>query len=364
MNARNPNDLTGNVLEMVIRVGLVIGLVLWCFDIIKPFIGMIIWGVIIAVAVNPVFEPFQRRLGDRKGLAVTLFTLLMLALLITPVMLLAETVVQGAIQLGTALRDDTFRIPTPPASVAGWPLVGEKIDAFWRLASENLEEALDQLEPQIRAVSRWLLTAAASAGLGVLKFVAAIIIAGVLMGNAVSGQRAAHMLFTRLIGERGEEIAELTESTVRSVATGILGVALIQSLLAGLGFLVAGIPGAGLLAVFCLFLAIIQVGPFLILVGTVIYVFQTAATMTAVLFTIWCVFVGTIDNILKPILLGRGVKVPMLVIFLGAIGGFISMGIIGLFVGSIVLVLGYTLFMAWMSVKVPGVELSRLEDKG
>ena len=359
MHTQKQNDLTTNVMEMVIRVGLVVGLMLWCYDIVKPFIGMIFWGVIIAVALNPVYERFHALLGGRRGLAVTLFTVAMLVLLIIPVVLLADTVVQGAVQLGTALRDGAIRIPEPPASVAGWPIIGERLDTFWRLASENLEEALAQVRPQIAALSRWLLSAAAGAGLGVLTFFAAIIIAGVLMGNAASGQQAAHALFTRLIGERGEEIADLAESTVRSVATGILGVALIQSLLAGLGFLAVGIPGAGLLALICLFLAIIQVGPLLVLIGAVIYVFQTAATTTAVIFTIWCVFVGTIDNVLKPLLLGRGVKVPMLVIFLGAIGGFLSMGIIGLFVGSIVMVLGYTLLMLWMETTVPGIEVEK-----
>lgn len=359
MHTQKQNDLTTNVMEMVIRVGLVVGLMLWCYDIVKPFIGMIFWGVIIAVALNPVYERFHALLGGRRGLAVTLFTVAMLVLLIIPVVLLADTVVQGAVQLGTALRDGAIRIPEPPASVAGWPIIGERLDTFWRLASENLEEALAQVRPQIAALSRWLLSAAAGAGLGVLTFFAAIIIAGVLMGNAASGQQAAHALFTRLIGERGEEIVDLAESTVRSVATGILGVALIQSLLAGLGFLAVGIPGAGLLALICLFLAIIQVGPLLVLIGAVIYVFQTAATTTAVIFTIWCVFVGTIDNVLKPLLLGRGVKVPMLVIFLGAIGGFLSMGIIGLFVGSIVMVLGYTLLMLWMETTVPGIEVEK-----
>lgn len=361
-DGRSSDAMTNNAMEAVIRIGLVVGLVLWCYDIVKPFIGMIIWGVIIAVALGPVYERFYALLGGRRGLAVTLFTAAMLVLLIIPVVLLADTVVQGAVQLGTALRDGAIQIPEPPASVAGWPIIGERLDAFWHLASENLEEALAQVRPQIAALSKWLLSAAAGAGLGVLTFFAAIIIAGVLMGNATSGQRAAHALFTRLIGERGEEIADLAESTVRSVATGILGVALIQSLLAGLGFLAVGIPGAGLLALICLFLAIIQVGPALVLIGAVIYVFRGDSTVTAVIFAIWCLFVGLIDNVLKPLLLGRGVKVPMLVIFLGAIGGFLSMGIIGLFVGSIVMVMGYTLLMLWMETTVPGVEVEKIGD--
>jgi len=362
MNNRNGNLVLSSVLDMVIRLGLTIGLVLWCFSIVKPFIGMILWGGIISVAVFPVYKRFYAVLGQRRTLAMTLFTLLMLVLLITPVALLADTVVKGAIQLGTALRDGTIQIPSPPAAVQGWPIIGESLDKFWRLASENMQEALSQVRPQISALSKWLLSAAAGAGLGVLVFFAAIIIAGVLLGNAESGHRAIHALFTRLIGERGEEIADLAESTVRSVATGILGVALIQSLLAGLGFLAVGIPGAGLLAVICLFLAIIQIGPLLVLIGAVIYVFQGGVTAVGVAFAVWCVFVGLIDNVLKPLLLGRGVQVPMIIIFLGAIGGFLSMGIIGLFVGSIVLVLGYTLFMVWMAEQVPGIEAPKAQE--
>lgn len=358
MTNRRKDALTNDVLETVIRIGLVAGLVFWCFDIVKPFIGMIIWGVIIAVAAYPLYERFRALTGERRSLSVILFTLLMLLVLITPVLLLADTVVQGAIQLGTALRDGTVQVPAPPDSVKGWPFIGEPLHAFWHLASSNLQDALAQVRPQISALSKWLLSAAARAGLGVLIFVAAIVIAGVLMGNAASGHRAARALVTRLMGERGAAVADLAEATVRSVATGILGVALIQSLLAGLGFLAAGIPGAGLLAVFCLFLAIIQVGPLIVLIGATIYVFQTGETTTAVIFTLWCVFVGLIDNVLKPLLLGRGVKVPMIIIFLGAIGGFLSMGIIGLFVGSIVLVLGYTLFMVWMADEVTGVEMT------
>ena len=159
-----------------------------------------------------------------------------------------------------------------------------------------------------------------------------------------AGKRRA--IATRLAGERGADYAELVQATVRSVTRGILGVALIQSLLAGLGFLAVGIPGAGLLALVCLLLGVVQIGPAVVLIGTVIYVFSTADTVTAVIFLIWSIFVGLIDNVLKPVLLGRGVKVPMVVIFVGAIGGFLASGIIGLFVGAVVLALSFTLFKA------------------
>ncbi len=274
---------------------------------------------------------------------------MMLAVLIVPSVMLAGTAVDSAKTLANDLSDGTIEIPAPPDDVAGWPVIGAPLDRFWRLASENLEEALDEIKPQIAAFGRWLLSAAAGLGLGVLQFVAAIIIGGIFLAHAQGGGRTASAIATRLAGERGREYAELGQATIRSVARGILGVALIQSLLAGLGFLAVGIPGAGLLALICLLLAVVQIGPALVLIGTVIYVFSTADTFTAVVFLIWSLFVGVLDNILKPILLGRGVRVPMVIIFVGAIGGFLAHGIIGLFVGSILLALGFTLFKAWLA---------------
>ena len=219
--------------------------------------------------------------------------------------------------------------------------------------------------PQVAAFGRWLLATVGELGLGTLQFVMAIIIAGVLLANAQGSGHAARAIATRLAGERGADYAELGQATVRSVARGILGVALIQSLLAGLGFLAVGVPGAGLLALVCLLLAVVQIGPIVVLIGTVIYVFSTADTFTAVIFLIWSIFVALIDNVLKPILLGRGVKVPMVVIFVGAIGGLLASGIIGLFVGSVVLALSFTLFKAWLrEPPQPGEEESITNSSG
>ena len=236
----------------------------------------------------------------------------------------------------------------PPASVAGWPLVGEPIHQFWSQAAENLESALLDVAPQVRAAVSWVLSMAAGLGLGLLQFVFAIVIAGVLLVQDAAGRRATCAIARRLAGERGVQFAELAEATVRSVTRGILGVALIQSLLAGLGFLVVGVPAAGLWALLCLLLSVVQIGIFPVTIPILIYVFSKVEPMTFILFLVWSIFIGALDNILKPILLGRGVAVPMAVIFIGAIGGFITSGIIGLFVGSVVLVLGYKLFLAWL----------------
>ncbi len=337
-----------NALEATIRIGLVVLLALWCFNIVRPFISTILWGVIIAIALLPTFERFADRLPLRRGLSAGMFTVILLVLLIGPVWMLTETMVEATSRLSSELTEGQLTIPPPGDRVANLPVVGDELHDLWLLASENIEAAVAQVGPQLRQSGKWLLSAAAGAGFGLLKFVAAIIISGVLLAHAEGGARAADAVFTRLAGEKGRNYADLAENTVRSVARGILGVAFIQAMLAGIGMMVAGVPGAGLWALVCLILAIVQLGVGLVLIPAIIYVFANAGTGTAVAFLVWSIGVILLDNILKPILLGRGVDVPMWVIFLGAIGGFLSMGIIGLFVGSIVLVLGYSLFMVWL----------------
>jgi predicted PurR-regulated permease PerM len=249
-------------------------------------------------------------------------------------------------------------------------VVGEKLYALWEQASANLAETLAKLAPQFKALGSWLLSTAAGAGFAILQFLIAIVIAGVMLANSEAGGRATRAVARRLAGDQGEGFARLAEATVRSVARGILGVALIQFLLIALGFVVMDIPGAGLWALLCLILSVIQIGPFPVVLPVLIYAFSTSDTVPAVLFLIWNLFAGSVDNVLKPVLLGRGVEVPMAVIFVGAIGGFISSGIIGLFVGAVVLVLGYKLFLAWLgeapepASSPPAGEGSRARDDG
>jgi len=348
-NAAADKKILSRALEITIRIGVVLLLVAWCFEIVRPFIGPVFWGIIIAVAAYPGYIWLRSVLGERDRLAAVLFSLLALALLIVPSVLLADTLVQGVQQLASRLMDGSLKIPPPPENVSSWPIIGAPIADFWTLASENLEKAISKAGPQLSSAGGWLLSMAAAAGFGLLQFIFAIIISGVLLVNAAGGHRSAYAIARRLAGEEGPRYADLAQSTVRSVARGILGVALIQSILAGLGFLAVGIPAAGFLALLCLVLAVIQIGVGLIMIPSVIYVFSVQDTLTAVVFLIWSIFVTLLDNVLKPLLLGRGVKVPMIVIFVGAIGGFLASGIIGLFVGSVVLALGYTLFVAWLN---------------
>ena len=359
-------------IESFIRIALITILAAWCFEIIRPFIVPIVWGVIIAIGLYPGHQRLTELLGGRSATAAVAISVLALAVLLIPVVLLSASVVDGAEVVLRDFEAGGLRVPPPPSSVSQIPLVGDSVHDFWGKASSNLESALAQIAPQLKVGLHWIGGLAAGAGIGILQFVLAIAIAGVLLAHADGGQAAVLAVARRLAGGRGMEFARLAEATVRSVTRGILGVALIQSILAGLGWLVVGVPGAGLWALLALLLSTVQIGILPITIPILIYVFTHTSTLTFVLFLIWSILVGSIDNVLKPILLGRGVQVPMTVIFIGAIGGFLSSGIIGLFVGAVVLVLGYKLFLAWLDEGMPesvdeargGVECSGADSEG
>jgi len=335
-------------LEASIHIGLAILLTTACLLILRPFVPLLTWGIIIAVSAYPSFRQLQAKLAGRGVLTACIFTLVLLALLIVPVMLLAGTLVEGVQTLAAHFKDGTLLIPSPPSSVENWPIIGPPVNRVWGLASRDLAQALKNVAPQIKAVVPGLFAASAEIGLTVLQFALSILVAGALLANAKAAYELTCSLAKRLFGRQGPEFQQLIGATIRSVTTGILGVAFIQSVLAGLGFLVAGLPGAGLWTVMFLIAAVLQVGV-LILIPAVVYVFAVSTMTKAVIFLIWCVIVALVDNVLKPLLLGRGVAVPIVVIFLGAIGGFVALGIIGLFVGAIVLSVGYKLFLAWIN---------------
>jgi predicted PurR-regulated permease PerM len=334
-------------LEASIHIGLTVLLATACLLILLPFIPLITWGIIIAVAAYPTFKKLQAALGGRGALAAIVFTLVLLAILILPVVLLTQSMIEGIQTLTAHFKDGTAIIPPPPASIESWPLIGAPLKSLWDLASKDLPALASRFAPQIKAALPGLVSASAGASVTLLQLLFSILLSGVLLANAQAAYEVTRSLANRLFGEKSSEFRELVGSTIRSVTTGILGVAIIQSIFAALGFLVVGLPGAGLWAVIFLVAAVLQVG-IVVLIPAVIYAFVIASTTKAVIFLIWCVIVALMDNVLKPILLGRGVAVPIAVVFLGAIGGFVAMGIIGLFVGAIVLSVGYKLFLAWL----------------
>lgn len=336
-------------LEAAIHIGLIALLLLWTYNIVKPFILPVLWGAIIAVAIYPVFWKFQGMLGGREKLAAVLLTLFALALLITPTAMLSDSVIKNTEFLSNNLQEGTLSIPPPSESIREWPLIGEQLHSTWSLASTNLGALLEKFKPQLRTAGAWLLSSAAGVGGTLLQFFVSIVIAGVMLIYARSGGRTVELVAARLMGrESGKEVAELAGATIRSVAQGVLGVALIQAILAAIGLILAGVPYAGVWALLVLLLAIIQLPPLLVLGPIIAYVFATSATLPAVIFMIWSLLVSMSDSFLKPLLLGRGMDIPTLVILVGAIGGMLMSGIIGLFVGAVVLAVAYTLFKAWL----------------
>jgi predicted PurR-regulated permease PerM len=346
-------DFMRKAVESAIKIGLIFLLVSWCFQIASPFINPLAWGIIIAVALYPVHQSLSAILGDREKLSAVLITTVLLLIILGPCVFLAGILTENIQELTHKFQQEGFSIPEPPEKVAAWPLIGKPIFNFWQLTATNLADSVKQFTPQIKLISKWLIASGASTILAILQLIVSVIISGTLWVYGKGGHHLALAIGKRIAGTQGEELSVLCTSTIRGVARGVLGVALIQTLLAGAAFFVAGIPGAGILTILCLFIAIVQLPTFILFVPCMIYVFSGHDTLFATVFMVWMLGVGFIDNILKPILMGRGLDLPMIIVFIGAIGGMLFSGIIGLFVGAVVLALGYKLFLSWL--KGPGV---------
>ena len=342
-------SLTRQIIEIIIQLGALAFIVGWCFLILSPFVTPIVWGIIIAITIYPMFIKLSAKLGNRRKISSIILTLLLLAIILVPAILLSGSLIDGARFLRHAIQEGGSIIPPPGDRVASWPAFAKPLIDAWQLASDNLQSMVVTYKEQVTAAATAILSVIAKTSIGILQFVLSIIIAGVLLIYADEGGGTLRRIFVKIAGARGEEMATLSEVTIRNVVKGILGVAVIQTLLAGIGFAVAGVPAAGLWTFFCLIFAIIQIGVGPIVVPIMIYLFSTADTTTAVIFLIYGIFIMISDNFLKPILLGRGAPVPMLVVFLGAIGGFIVKGFIGLFLGAVILSLGYKLFGMWIA---------------
>ena len=339
-----------NAMAAFLRIGALVLLLVWCFDIVRPFVSIVIWGVIISVALYPVHRSLTDKLGGREKLSAVLFTLAGLALILVPTFALGESLFVGLRALGEGLRNGTLIIPPPGDKVLDWPLIGETVFEAWTQAATNLENAVVQYAEPLRQAGQHVISIATGTVVGVLQFVFSMIIAGALLMQGKGGFEAARDIMTSLAGKKhGERFTSMSILTVRSVVKGVLGVAVIQAILAAIGLLVIGVPAAGLWAGAVLVLAIAQLPPILILGPIAFWVFSFAEPLPATVFLVYSFVVSISDAFLKPMLLGRGIETPMLVILIGAIGGALSAGIIGLFIGAVILALGYELLVTWMS---------------
>jgi predicted PurR-regulated permease PerM len=346
-----------NAIEIAVYLLLIFGILSWCLQILMPFVSFLAWGTIIAVALHQPFLKLRAAVGERNKLAVAIFVALGLITILVPAWMFAGSLIDSAQQVRGGLESGQLEIPPASEAVKEWPVVGEKLYTQWSAAAANLEGFLEEHAEQIKSISGALLGKMASIGISVLQFIAAALIAGALLANEEKSRQAILRVARRLVGDQAEPTVKLASSTIRSVAVGVLGIAFIQAVLGGVGMMAVGVPAAGVWALFILVLAIAQLPPLLVLVPAIFYVFATNdSTVVAVVFTVWSIAVSFADAVLKPLLLGRGVEAPMLVILLGAIGGMLMSGIIGLFLGAVILALGYKMFEAWMQQGEPSSE--------
>ena len=337
------------IVELAIRLGALALLVYLAISLVAPFASIAMWSVVIAVAIYPGYARLTRWLGGRRRLAAVLMTFLCLVLVIGPVTWLGLNLIDSLRTVSEQLEISTLTVPPPWESVKDWPVVGQPLYQFWDLAAHNLREALAQIAPQLKPVGSKLISVAADTGTGMLKFFVSIIVAGFLLPPGPALAQGCKKFAHQLASDRGEAFVDLAGATIRTVSRGVIGVSVLQAFLAALGLMAAGVPGASLLTSGVLILGIIQIGPTIILLPVVIWSWFTMEPVSALLFSAYMIPVNLIDNVLRPVLMGRGLKTPMVVILIGVLGGTIAYGITGLFLGPIVLAVIWELLPAWIA---------------
>ena len=346
MQEKPPADLVRTTLG-VLFLG---GLILSSFWILRPFIGAVIWATILVVATWPVMKWFEARLWRRRSLAVLVMSLLLLLLFFVPLTLAIGTIVSHSdeiVERGKSLA--TSPVPPPPQWVAQLPFVGEKIAKAWEDAiAAGASGLIAKLMPYADNIAKWLVSQAGSIGFLLLQFLLTVIISALMYAGGESAALAVHRFGRRLAGHSGENAVTLAGQAIRGVALGVGVTAVVQAGLGGVGLAIAGIPFAGLLTAVMLMLCIAQVGPALVMFPAVAWVYWTGESGWGTFLLIWAVVVSTMDNFLRPALIKRGADLPLLLIFAGVIGGLIGFGLVGIFVGPVLLAVAYTLLDSWV----------------
>jgi predicted PurR-regulated permease PerM len=336
------------VIQLAVRLGLLAFLLYWSFVIVRPFIPILAWSLVLTVGLYPLYNWLSEVLGGRPVLAAVIITVINLLIVIGPVTWLGLGLVDGLQSFAAQLSAGTLAVPSPPAGVKDWPIVGAKIYTLWDHASTNLGAALSEVAPYLKSLAGPVLAFAGSAGVGTLKFVLSVVLAGFLFPSGPRVVAAMKKIQARLVAQRSQDFVALAGLTIRTVSQGVIGVAILQSLLAGIGLKLAGVAHAGVLAFAVLVLGILQIGAGPILIPVTIWIWATTSFTPALLITIYLLVVGLADNVLRPMLMGRGLNTPMLVIFIGVLGGTLAHGIVGLFIGPIILAVAWELMMAWI----------------
>jgi predicted PurR-regulated permease PerM len=339
-------DLVRNALQLAALGALVFGS-LW---ILRPFLISAIWAAMIAIATFPLLLHAQRWLAGRRSLAVALLTLALLLVLVVPLYLGVSAIVSNAEEIGNWSREmASWSVPQPPAWLDAVPLVGAKLAGEWRaLAAASPEEIAARVTPYARSVARWLVSEMGSVGALLVQFLLTVGFTAILYARGETAAEGAQRFARRLAGARGEDAARLAGQAIRAVALGVVVTAVVQTTLVGLGLAVARVPFAGILVALSFMLSIAQIGPAPILIGAVIWVYSRDGAVLGSVFLVWAILSSTVDSVVRPVLIRRGADLPLLLIFAGVVGGLIAFGVVGLFVGPVVLAVGYMLLIEWM----------------
>ena len=345
MQADRSPDVARTTLQLL-ALGILIAGSFW---VLRPFLVALTWATMIVVATWPPFLHLQHRLGGARGPAVAAMTVMLLLVLVVPLYFAIHAIVDNA-EVIADWSVATLTIPAPPDWVAGLPLVGSGIAERWHaLAAAGPEDLAARLSPVARTLAVWFVGQVGSIGSLVLQFVLTVIIAAILYRNGETAVHGAGRFARRLMGPRGEDVLQLAAQAVRAVALGVVVTAVVQSSLAGIGLAVAGVPFVPVLTAVMFVLGIAQVGAAPVLILAVIWVYAKSGTVWGTGFLIWAIFCSTLDNVLRPMLIKHGADLPLLLIFAGVIGGLIAFGVIGLFIGPVVLAVAYTLLVDWVS---------------
>jgi predicted PurR-regulated permease PerM len=344
-----------NPLDIFLRAIFLSLLLAWCFLIAQPFFVVVIWSMIISVSLYPVFSYLVKLFRGRKSIALTIIGLAFMVIFLFPAIKSMRSILSHADQLNSFLDNPDSKIPPPTESVKEWPVVGDQLYVLWSEASSNLESFLENHREKVKGILAWFLATIGGVLKDVVLSIFALIVALLFLNYAQSAHVGINAFATRLLGNAGESYVATARDTIRSVVKGILLVAIIQTALSYIGLALMGIPGTSIITLLVLILAITQLPISIVLIPVAIYSFTMAGTTAAIIFSVYIILVGLSDNLLKPIFLGRGLKVPMIVILIGSIGGMLMHGIVGLFVGAVVLAIGYETYRLWLNQgeKVP-----------
>jgi predicted PurR-regulated permease PerM len=343
-------DITHTTLA-VLSIAVLIAASFW---VLRPFLISFIWAAVIVIATWPVLERLEARFAKKRGWAVTLMVLALLFVVLLPLTFAVITIVQNAESIATQARTlTTFSLAAPPEWVERFPLAGEKLAARWsEFASLSPAERSARVIPFVQKAFTWFVEQAGSMGKTLLHFLLTVIIAAILYAKGETVETGVLRFARRLAGPQGGEVAVLAAKAVRGVVLGVVVTAFIQAAAGGLGLLVTGVPAAGLLTAVMFLLCLAQLGPFLVLVPAVIWLYWSGQPVWGTVLLVIAAVAGTIDNVIRPILIRKGADLPLLLIFSGVIGGLIAFGVIGLFIGPVVLAVTYTLLKAWVTGSV------------